>query len=193
MRNRVGSLTTRRPGSPSGAIGRRGNIRQSPGMNGRAADVAVANATPPDLHGPRPRESPIGAWATPDNADAATAPKTTQIPGDHPTTALNPHATHLIDPPTTMRLAHAPKPTRRRPEQFKQQPSRRPRRIPIDFSLLIGGTPKIVRRRMEPKNSIQVRFCFQRAQVIQRFVENNGIMMSRRCEKCNGQNPSMSH
>jgi hypothetical protein len=142
MRNRVGSLTTRRPGSPSGAIGRRGNIRQSPGMNGRAADVAVANATPPDLHGPRPRESPIGAWATPDNADAATAPKTTQIPGDHPTTALNPHATHLIDPPTTMRLAHAPKPTRRRPEQFKQQPSRRPRRIPIDFSLLIGGTQR---------------------------------------------------
>src|SRR6478672_3869460 len=111
MRNRVGSLTTRRPGSPSGAIGRRrrGNLRrQSPGMNGRAADVAVANATPPDLHGPRPRESPIGAWATPDNHDAATAPKTTQIPGDHPTTAaaLNPHATNPIDPPM-MRLANA--------------------------------------------------------------------------------------
>jgi hypothetical protein len=136
MRNRVGSQTTRRPGSPHGAIERRSNIRQFRSMNGRAADVVLA--TPKDLHGPpEKRESPIGAWATPDDSAAANGP-TIKIPGDHKT-ALSPDTTNPMHP-SRMRLARAPKPTKRRPEKFNQQLSRRPRRFCLDFSLLIGGT-----------------------------------------------------
>jgi len=116
MRNRVGSQTTRRPGSPSGAIERRSNLRQFRSMNGRAADVVLA--TPPDLHEPpEKREFPIGAWATPDNRAAANGP-TIKISGDHQT-ALSPDTTHPMRL-TRMRLARAPRPTKRRPEKVQQ-------------------------------------------------------------------------
>lgn len=136
MRNRVGSQTTRRPGSPSGAIERRSNLRQFRSMNGRAADVVLA--TPKDLHEPpEKREFPIGAWATPDNRAAANGP-TIKISGDQKT-ALIPDAPRPIEP-SRLRLAQAPKPRTRRPEKFNKQLSRRPRRFPLDISLLIGGT-----------------------------------------------------
>jgi hypothetical protein len=137
MRNRVGSQTTRRPGSPSGAIERPSNIRQFPGMNGRAANVVLA--TPPDLHEPpEKREFPIGAWATPDNPAAAIGP-TIKIPGDQQT-ALSPSTTRTMHP-SRMRPPRASGPTTKRcPEKFNKRFSRRPRRFCLDFSLLIGGT-----------------------------------------------------
>jgi len=105
-------------------------------MNGRAADVVLA--TPPDLHEPpEKREFPIGAWATPDDSAVANGP-TIKISGDHQT-ALIPDTTHPMRS-SRMRLARAPKPGTRRPEKFNKQLSQRPRRFPIDFSLLIGGT-----------------------------------------------------
>jgi hypothetical protein len=138
MRNRVGSQTTRRPHSPSGAIERRSKFRQFQSMNGRAADVVLA--TPPDLHEPpEKREFPIGAWATPDNPAAAKCPTITKIFGDHQT-ALNPSPRNPIRP-SRMRLARTSRPTQyRRPEKSNKQLSRRPRRFPLDISLLIGGT-----------------------------------------------------
>src|SRR5882757_8086254 len=137
MRNRVGSQTTRRPGSPSGAIERRIKFQQFPGMNGRAADVVLA--TPPDLHGPpETRESPIGAWATPDDDDDDTAAAANgpmiKIPGDQQT-ALNPDTRPIRSVRPACARARAPRPTNRRPEKFSKQPSRRPRRFCLDFSL----------------------------------------------------------
>jgi hypothetical protein len=139
MRNRVGSLNTRRPRSPRGAIERRSNMRQFPGMNGRAADVLSSYAPRSSWTSPRGRV-PDRCLGDARQLYAGERPD----PQDHwrssSGSVLQPHQNDALlqDAPGQSAM-----PTKRRPEKFNKQLSRRPRRFPIDFSLLIGGTGQI--------------------------------------------------
>jgi hypothetical protein len=136
MRNRVGSLNTRRSCSPCGAIERPSYIGQFPSMNGRAADVFSSYAPRSSWTSPKGRvpDRCLGDARQPCRGER---PDIQDHWRSHSGSALQ----HDKNDATTQDApGQSARPTKRRPEKFNKQLSRRPRRFCLDFSLLIGGT-----------------------------------------------------